>query len=315
MRKKSYEIKFGKLIPFFAILIVLIICCTPDDNNDIITVEIRDRAEQQMADNDSIVKYLKAHYYNSEELAGISNPKVSDIVITTLLEGENVPDGNTLLFDAVGDPVKIEFAETDYEIYVLTINEGGDKSPTFADNVFVSYEGFTLENEVFDSAVSPVNFDLLALIPGWRKVLPSFKTAVDFVENGDGTVDYNDYGLGVMFIPSGLAYFSNPVSGISAYSPIIFKFGLLNTSTNDHDNDGVPSYLEDLNDDGEFIVNFEDLTDDTDDDTDGDGDPDYVDNDDDGDGILTIDEDTNGDGDPTNDIGINGIAKYLDPTE
>ena len=116
-----------------------------------------------------------------------------------------------------------------------------------------------------------------------------------------------------MFVPSGLAYFSSATSGIGAYSPIIFKFELLQNVQNDHDNDGIPSYLEDLNSDREFIVNFADLKDTTDDDTDGDGTPDYFDSDDDGDGILTINEDINGDGDPTNDIQtVNGIPKYLD---
>jgi hypothetical protein len=48
----------------------------------------------------------------------------------------------------------------------------------------------------------------------------------------------------------------------------------------DHDNDGIPSWMEDLNGNGYLL----------DDDTDGDGVPNYIDNDDDGDGVLTIDE-------------------------
>ena len=82
----------------------------------------------------------------------------------------------------------------------------------------------------------------------------------------------------------------------------------------------MPSYLEDLPNengvrDGEFTVNFDDLTDEYDDDTDGDGNPNYFDSDDDGDGIPTTNEDLNEDGDPTNDIGKNGIPNYLDPEE
>ena len=96
---------------------------------------------------------------------------------------------------------------------------------------------------------------------------------------------------------------------------------------NDHDNDNVPSYLEDLN--GNL-----NLTDDADD-TDGDTFYDFVDSDDDNDGTLTIDEDLepdtdlsvdrDGDGDPTNDIGDgdptnddtdgDGIPNYLDPDD
>ena len=98
--------------------------------------------------------------------------------------------------------------------------------------------------------------------------------------------------------------------GIPAYSPIIFKFDLYQYFENDHDNDNVPSYLEDIDGDGEL----------NNDDTDGNRVPDYLDPDDDGDGIPTKNEDLDGedgkgDGDPTNDIGKNGIPKYLDPEE
>src|SRR5690606_31183066 len=71
---------------------------------------------------------------------------------------------------------------------------------------------------------------------------------------------------------------------------LIFKFELLQMFQNDHDGDGIPSYLEDLNEDGEFTVNYENRNDPNDDDTDGDYNPDYADLDDDGDGILTKDE-------------------------
>ena len=58
---------------------------------------------------------------------------------------------------------------------------------------------------------------------------------------------------------------------------------------NDHDGDGIPSYLEDLNNDGEFTQNSAADTLDGDD-TDQNGTPNYFDADDDGDGIPTADE-------------------------
>lgn len=303
------------------ISIIGFMSCNNDDDGDLVVVEIRDRTEQQVADNDSILKYLNNHYYNSSDFTDSTLANIDDLVITELLENQTLPVGHTMLIDAVGLPKEIVYQETDYEMYILNLNTGGGTdSPTFADDVRVRYEGFLLDNTVFDSAVTPVDFDLTTLIPAWRKVLPDFNTAVSFVDGSDGTVDYMNYGVGVMFVPSGLAYFSSSTSGITAYTPIIFKFELLQTSQNDHDNDGVPSYLEDLPDengikDGEFTVNFNDLTDQYDDDTDGNSVPDYVDTDDDGDGILTINEDIDGDGDPTNDIGKNGIPKYLDSEE
>ncbi len=310
--------KIEKVALFILCLTFGFISCNKDDDADeFAAVEIRDRAEQQIIDNDSIIGYLETHYYNSGDFVGNSNPSIADLVITELLEGETVPTGSTLLKEAVGDSKKITFANTAYEFYVLNLNPNAEgNSPTFADEVRVRYEGFELDGEIFDSAVTPVDFDLVSLVPGWRKVLPSFNTALEnpVIEN-DGSVSYTNHGVGVMFLPSGLGYFSGSAGGIPAYSPLIFKFDLLQMSENDHDGDGIPSYLEDLNGDGEFTIANPDDDTITHDDTDGDGVPNYFDNDDDGDGVLTINEDIDGDGDPTNDIGANNIPKYLDATE
>ncbi|GAA4954192.1 FKBP-type peptidyl-prolyl cis-trans isomerase [Algibacter agarivorans] len=319
--------RLRKVTLFILILTLGFISCKKDDNaaEDIVVVPPRDRGEQQIADKALLLDYLSKHYYNSSAFTDPNTISTQDLVITKLGDDEtDAPDGHTLLSDpGVVETKIVDFADTPYEYYILRLNQGeGGDSPTFADNVDVLYEGFTLDNEVFDSRVNleKAPFDLVSLIPGWRKVLPQFNTAQSFVENGDGTVDYINHGAGVMFLPSGLAYFSSSIAGIGAYEPIIFKFDLIRTTENDHDGDGIPSFQEDLPDengvkDGEFIVNFEDLTDEYDDDTDGDGVPNYFDADDDGDGIPTINEDLNEDGDPTNDIGKNGMPNYLDPEE
>lgn len=320
--------KLKKISLLVLILIIGFVSCKKDDDDgDIVAVEDRDRGEQQEADIDSIQKYLKNHYYNAEELATKEYPSTSDLVIVKVEDGETAPEGYSMLKEAV-DSLTTIYADTNYKFYIFKLNQGTGDAPTFADNVRVTYEGFTLDDEVFDSAINPIDLDLvgnrttanLGTIRGWQVVFPEFNTAQSFSEHGDGTVDYLNYGAGVMFIPSGLAYFSTAQSGIASYSPLVFKFELLQMSQNDHDGDGVPSFMEDIkNKDGdnfgEFVVNYDDLTDGTDDDTDGDGYPDYIDIDDDGDGIPTINEDIDGDGDPTNDIGKNGIPKYLDPEE
>lgn len=99
--------------------------------------------------------------------------------------------------------------------------------------------------------------------------------------NSDGITNYNNFGLGVMFVPSGLAYFSGTASGtLTAYSNLIFKFELLQYEEVDHDGDGIPSYIEDLD------ANMDVLDDDTDEDLA----PNYLDVDDDNDGVSTFDE-------------------------
>ncbi|MDO7171677.1 FKBP-type peptidyl-prolyl cis-trans isomerase [Mariniflexile sp. AS56] len=309
---------FRKVSLYLLCLTIGVLSCKKDDDPTIVAVEIRDRAVQQLADMDSIHKYLDTHYYNSEDFGSSNeNPSLSDIEIFKLVDGASVPDGHTLLRTAVGNAKTITYREVIYEFYVLKLNQGGGAaSPTFADNVRVNYSGFTLEDAVFDETVNPVILDLTTLVPGWRKVLPDFNVAESFADNPDGTVNFLNKGLGIMFLPSGLAYFSSPSGIITAYSPIIFKFELLQMSENDHDGDGIPSYLEDLNGDGEYTVNYEDLSDTSDDDSDGDGTPDYADTDDDNDGISTINEDINNDGDPRNDDSNgNGIPNYLDATD
>ena len=266
--------------------------CNKDDDGGTTptVVEDRDRTEQQITDKASLLSYFETHYYNSSDFEAIANPTINDLIITKLAEGvTDAPDGNTLLKDATNLETKeIVFADTDYEYYILNLKTGGGtESPTFADNVVVTYEGFNLEDAIFDSAVNPVNFDLTTLVPGWRKVIPQFNVAESFVENADGTISFVNQGIGVMFLPSGLGYFSGALQGIPAYSPIIFKFELLQMSQNDHDNDGVPSYLEDIDKDGEL---FDENTDEDFNSSNGFPLYNYADTDDDGDGILTKDE-------------------------
>ena len=72
----------------------------------------------------------------------------------------------------------------------------------------------------------------------------------------------------------------------------------------DTDEDGIPNYRDaDDDNDGILTINedFDQNGNPRDDDYDGDGIPNYLDTDDDNDGILTIDEDANNDGNPAND--------------
>lgn len=301
-------------ILFLAVLIGLGIACSPDDDG-FVPVPERDRTEQQLSDNDSLIGYLQTHYYNFGELQNIDNISINDIEIFELPKDQAGnylplpdPDNNRLLWgDANLITKTTRFQDVEYVYFILKLNQGqGEARPNFSDAVRIKYTG-NLQNEfVFDSAPNPVVFDLTNVIPGWNRVLPEFNVAESFSINPDGTVQYFNYGVGVMFLPSGLAYYATPPVGIMVYSNLIFKFELYQSEVLDHDNDGIPSYMEDLN--GDFNL-FND-------DTDGDRIPNYLDPDDDGDGVPTRDEiiiledgtiefpDSNG----------NGIPDYLDPT-
>ncbi|RZN83199.1 MAG: hypothetical protein EVB11_05640 [Winogradskyella sp.] len=277
--------KLRRILSSIAIFSLVILACSPDDP-DFVPVEDRDRTEQQTTDKAILLDYLQSHYYNSGALSSIQNPEVSDIVITELAEGQAVPVNHTLLIGAV-ETKTTTFEDTLYEYYILKINQGGgEASPDFTDKVRVEYEGTLIEDaSVFDSAVNPVDFDLVGfgvnaggVITGWQRVFPEFNEASSFTTGSN--VQFDDYGVGVMFLPSGLAYFSSQLVGIPSYSNLIFKFALFQTEVNDHDVDGIPSYLEDLN------ANLDVFDEDTDENLI----VNYVDPDDDGDGVLTRNE-------------------------
>ena len=299
----------------------LYLACSPDD--PVQEIPLRDRAEQQVIDRDSLQSYLSTHYYNSGELAAMSNPIDSDIQIEVLPADGQLPDpdNQTLLINAV-ETHTTSYLGVDYEYYILRVRQGGgEERPHFSDDVRVQYKGSYFDGSIFDSRINPEELDLTYLVAGWSRVLPQFNVADGYVTNNDGTVTYSNPGVGVMFLPSGLAYFDGN-GAIPPYTNLVFSFTLLQSSVNDHDLDNIPSYLEDLDGDMNLAT----------DDTDNDFRYNFNDADDDGDGVLTKDEDlepdtdltvdrdedgdpTNdiGDGDPTNDDSDNdGIPNYLD---
>ena len=316
-----------KLYILLITILLLGFSCGDDDDDGIVEIPEADRTEQQVIDNDSLITFLQSHYVDESLLT--NNPTIlfNEIEINQLPEDGELPnpDQNSLLIDMV-ETLTTTYFDVEYEYYILKINQGGsENSPNFSDKVRVSYEGTLMDDTVFDSSSTPVDFDLTSTIAGWGRVLPEYNNAEDFIVNSDGTVTYNNPGIGIMFLPSGLGYYSAAAGTVPVYSNLIFKFKVFQSEVNDHDFDNVPSHLEDLN--GDYDL--------TNDDTDDDTFADFVDSDDDNDGTLTIDEDLepdsdltvdrDGDGDPTNDIGDgdptnddtdgDGIPNYLDPDD
>jgi len=318
-----------KINYFLFVLTTLVLTfssCRKDDGIDEGIPE-RDRTEQQAVDKDSLLTYLSSHYYNSGDFTfdmegNDINASIDNLEITELMEGESVPAEHTLLSEVI-ETYTTNFLDVEYEYYVLKLNQGGgEEKPHFSDDVRVNYDGNTLDGEIFDNTVSPIDFDLLQLVPGWGKVLPKFNVSESNTVNSDNTVSYFNSGVGVMFLPSGLAFYSASAPGVPLYSNVLFKFELYQTEVNDHDGDNIPSFMEDINNDGQL----------NNDDTDDNGINDFIDVDDDGDFVLTINEDLepdedltvdrDGDGDSTNDIGDgdptnddsddDGIPNYLD---
>lgn len=316
MKIKSYLL-------VFVIMVLAFQSCRKDDGIEKGEPE-RDRAEQQHVDDSLLVDYFGKHYYNSGDFNPPNDPDatINNLVITELLEGESVPADHTLLSEVV-ETHTTTFAEVEYKYYILRLNQGGGaEKPNFPDEIRVNFTGFKLDGDEFDSSVNPIELDLTQLVPGWGKVIPQFNIAESFVINPNNTVTYYNSGVGVMFLPSGLAFFSGSAQGVPVYTNVAFSFELYQYQENDHDEDNVPSFKEDI--DGDKVL--------TNDDTDDDNLFDFIDVDDDGDGVLTrnedlepdtdLEDDRDGDGDPTNDIGDgdptnddtdgDGIPNYLD---
>ena len=266
------KIKFYFVLFFLTTIPLAFISCS-DEDSQTQSIPARDRTEQQVSDQDSLQTYLNTHYYNSGEIMSMTAyPRIEDIQITKLADGETLPNGSTMLIDAVEQRQTI-FEETDYTYYTLTLKQGLGDSPNFCDQVRVKYDGFLTNNSTFDESVTSVDVDLAFSIAGWNRVLPQFKTANSYTINQDGTVNYSNYGIGVMFLPSGLSYYNSAAPGIPAYSSLIFKFELHQYKEMDHDNDYIPTYMEDLNGDMDLLndnsdedqfSNFNDIDDDGD---------------------------------------------------
>lgn len=254
---------------------LIVVSCNKDDDS---TAVVPPRAYDEVYAEDivKIEEYLRTHTLQVTR----NGNDVTDVAFDTLTTS------GVSIMDQTDFPIQYKIVrkhDIDYKLYYLKLDTKQDtdadgKKPSGADQVLTTYVGRTLKNDIFDSNDRGASFDLTSVIAGWQLIIPEFRSG-DNTINNDGTLNFSNYGSGVMFVPSGLAYFNSSTSGISMYSSLIFTFNLHQVFYLDHDNDGIPSRFEfGYDEDGNVI------------DTDGDGKPDYNDYDDDNDGYLTKEE-------------------------
>ena len=299
--------------------LIIISSCKKDDDSIGEVVPPRLLSEVAVEDDDEIVEFLKTHFYNKDEfdvppvdfdfkirfdtIAGDNSSKQSifnspNLITQTIsVNSENLgrDDGEVI----------------DHKLYTLVVRQGIEEGkPTIGDFSLLRYEGSLLDGTLFDASTNqPIRFNLSSVVRGFGNGMTNFQTGMGPIDNGDGTVSFEGYGIGAIFMPAGLAYFdSSPNSSVSSYSPLVFKVDAFSyEADSDFDGDGIPSILEDLNGNGNL----------NDDNSDDETEPfgvflaNFNDTDDDNDGILTIDEieldadgnfvgflDTDGDGTP-----------------
>ncbi len=299
MRKRKILLCVGLLSA------VLFTSCGNDDMFEPEPIPVRDRGEESVAAQMRIETYLSTHFYNYEEF---QNPPAGfDFKIKfDTIAGDN--SNKTPLIDQVDFKMVQDREEDDvmYKLYYLDVIEGEGEELRFPDIATVTYEGTYVnertiidendidgdgdteeeitifETELFESSVVPIQFDLTQVINGLQDALIEFKGATNVITNPDGTLSFEEFGVGAVFIPTGLAYFEAPPpgSGIPLYSQLIFAFQVYDGEIGDQDQDGLLSNFEDINGNG-----IEE-----DDDTDEDFVFNLFDTDDDGDGRPTVDE-------------------------
>ncbi|WP_341222181.1 peptidylprolyl isomerase [Polaribacter atrinae] len=277
----------------FAIISIILYSCS---NTSSTAVDNFDYEAQALIDNDTLVQFLKNHYFD-----------------TTVDSVKAIVSGQTPLYENISS-MNVTENDIDYTLYYYVNNIGTPTiekgNPTVMDSVFVKYYGQRIVKTDSISAVFDYNdgqwFTLNGVIRGWSHGFTNFKGGDNITNNGP--ITYENGGKGILFIPSGLAYGNIGSGNILSNECIFFYIDLYDfVKDTDHDNDGIPSIMEDPDGNG----------DPRDDDTDLNGVPNYFDEDDDGDGVLTINEDKNNDGNPANDFSdeINNptLADYLNP--
>jgi hypothetical protein len=269
--------KYLKLALFIVFGLTLIgltlVSCTKNETPSY-AVALKEYPVQYKADLDSIDKYLNTHYIASVD---------ADFNITFA----KIPAGGSQLsiraqqtYPLQSIDVQNDAHGVNYKVYYLKLREGTNESTCAVDSVYVSYKGTLLTDVQFDYTETPIWFQLESLVAGWGEIIPLFKTGTYDTAPGPNPSTFSNYGAGVMFLPSGLAYYEQmPSSLIPSYSPLIFSFKLKSQKSRDHDGDGILSKFE-VN---PAIPNQKPK----DYDSDGDGYPNYYDKDDDGDHFLT----------------------------
>ncbi|WP_417785094.1 peptidylprolyl isomerase [Tenacibaculum sp.] len=274
-------IKFKHLV-YTAIVGTLLYACGSDSNS---RVDNFDHEAQAIKDQDSILKFLKTHYY-----------KDAVDSIKPMVPGETV-----LINDARLQSKVVNEYDIDYTYYYFVKEEGVSEKvgPSIVDSLLTTYRLSSLDASNKLTKIQDLNrptwFNSTQIVVrGWLYAFTHFKGG-ELKKEDDGSpyngpITYDGTGKGFFLLPSGLCYRNG--KGFTNKN-LLYIVNLHDIVENtDHDQDGVASINEDPDGDGNP----------RNDDTDKDNIPNYLDTDDDGDGVLSKDEDKNGDGNPANDF-------------
>lgn len=214
-----------KLFTLSFLFVSLLQSCVKDDNVDVAN-QVRDYQTQYNADISQIENFLKTHSITVVNHPGFPDDQNISFSIVPSLDPTSIwgtdavtPNSNLLTKNVTKEGVV-------HKIYYLKHRDGVGTSPTLSNQIKIYYKCFLVDNQSSVMSTSSENGADVAmnqLILGWQNILPEFKMGTI-----TGGSQYNDYGAGVMFLPSAMAYYEIQVNQIPAYSPLIYNFKLFN---------------------------------------------------------------------------------------
>jgi len=205
----------------------LLVACSKDD--DAKQEPPRDRGEEAIAAQNQIEEFLSKHAYYYEDF---EDPDVDfdyRVIIDSIAPGsDRIPLIEQVEYKTVVDPYE---PNVNYKLYYLKVEKGSGNAVVDAEVAYITYEIYRLSNNELiertgSSQPRPFVMENKASNAGLKEALKEFNAADGFIENDDGTIEYEGYGIGAVFVPSGLAFFNNPPLGspIGYYNQLVYTF-------------------------------------------------------------------------------------------
>lgn len=214
--------KMVKKIILSILFISFIASCEKEE--PITSPPIRDYQTQYNTEIVKIENYLKTH-----SISVVNNPGLADdqnVIYSQVpsLDINSIWGTDPLVPNANVLSKMVSVGGVQHKVYYMKFRDGVGTSPSLSSRIKTYYK-FSLLNDVTTHVQTStdlgINLNMNNLILGWQNILPEFKTGTI-----SGSNQYNDFGAGVMFLPSALAYYERDLAGVPAYSPVIYNFKL-----------------------------------------------------------------------------------------
>lgn len=217
-----------KIVIISILLTSVFLSCQKDDTPAVVTLP--QKKDYQTQYNEDIVKienYLKTHSISVVSNPGFSDDQNVSYDVVPNLDVNSIWGTNPLVPKTNVFTKLVTVENVVHKIYYLKLQDGVGISPNTNNQIKAYYKCILLNNEstiVETGSETGVILKMNQLILGWQNILPEFKMGTI-----SGSNQYSDFGVGIMFLPSALAYYdNNEIAKIPAYSVVGYNFKLFN---------------------------------------------------------------------------------------